>query len=60
MTMNFCSSSSCSSSNIKKELHMCDEMDNMKTHEHECVVVVVVVVVVLRVVVVVVRRSYYV
>ena len=45
MTMNFCSSSSsCSSSNIKKELHMCDEMDNMKTHEHECVVVVVVVV----------------
>ena len=56
MTMNFCSSS-CSSSNIKKELHMCDEMDNMKTHEHECVVVVVVVV---RVVVVVVRRSYYV
>ena len=57
MTMNFCSSSSsCSSSNIKKELHMCDEMDNMKTHEHECVVVVVV----LRVVVVVVRRSYYV
>ena len=56
MTMNFCSSSSCSSSNIKKELHMCDEMDNMKTHEHECVVVVVVV----RVVVVVVRRSYYV
>ena len=59
MTMNFCSSSSssCSSSNIKKELHMCDEMDNMKTHEHECVVVVVVVV---RVVVVVVRRSYYV
>ena len=57
-SMNFCSSSSsCSSSNIKKELHMCDEMDNMKTHEHECVVVVVVVV---RVVVVVVRRSYYV
>ena len=56
MTMNFCSSSSsCSSSNIKKELHMCDEMDNMKTHEHECVVVVLL----LRVVVVV-RRSYYV
>ena len=59
MTMNFCSSSSsCSSSNIKKELHMCDEMDNMKTHEHECVVVVVLLL--LRVVVVVVRRSYYV
>ena len=57
MTMNFCSSSSCSSSNIKKELHMCDEMDNMKTHEHECVVVVVLLL--LRVVVVV-RRSYYV
>ena len=55
MTMNFCSSSSCSSSNIKKELHMCDEMDNMKTHEHECVVVLLL----LRVVVVV-RRSYYV
>ena len=59
MTMNFCSSSSCSSSNIKKELHMCDEMDNMKTHEHECVVVVVLLLL-LRVVVVVVRRSYYV
>ena len=57
MTMNFCSSS-CSSSNIKKELHMCDEMDNMKTHEHECVVVVLLLL--LRVVVVVVRRSYYV
>ena len=56
MTMNFCSSS-CSSSNIKKELHMCDEMDNMKTREHECVVVVVLLL--LRVVVVV-RRSYYV
>ena len=34
---------------------MCDEMDNMKTHEYEFVVVVVL----LRVVVVV-RRSYYV
>ena len=55
MTMNFCSSSCSSSSNIKKELHMCDEMDNMKTHEHECVVLLLL----LRVVVVV-RRSYYV
>ena len=34
---------------------MCDEMDNMKTHEYEFVVVVLL----LRVVVVV-RRSYYV
>ena len=54
MTMNFCSSS-CSSSTLRRS-YMCDDMDNMKTHEHECVVVVVVL---LRVVVVV-RRSYYV